>query len=468
MKVAGGTFLLCLLILICPSTCLADEASSSPLEVGFDEAFDISKTSPVYFENTGEKSFIVSEDIDAISGEGISFGITEFYRYNKGTNREYEGTYFGCRFPAGSQDSFAVVVCDSYVIVYLPKQASDAISVDITDVNFQKDFIELLQGIDEESSMGGLVQSAMSFPYYFTDEKNVKVGDRLYSFNVELEEDRYYTTVNVLGSNDGSKGVEYVESGELIDAESLAIAPPAQGIDSLGNFFSKLDIRPLWVSLKTAGVALFFIFIFGLLAAWATINASSRFKGIFDTIFTIPMVLPPTVCGFLLLMLFGTSTAAGQWLIAHGIDIVFTWPAAVIACVVVGFPLMYRTARGAFENLDSNMLDAARTLGWPEWKIFVRLMLPLAWPSIAAGTILAFARAMGEFGATLFFAGNYAGITQTIPLAIYFQWMSGNTDVALFWVVVVIAISFFIILLINLYSSRTQRYREGGHHELES
>ena len=134
----------------------------------------------------------------------------------------------------------------------------------------------------------------------------------------------------------------------------------------------------------------------------------------------------------------------------------------MIACVVVGFPLMYRTARGAFENLDPAMLDAARTLGWGEGRIFARIMVPLAWPSIAAGTVLAFARAMGEFGCTLFFAGNYAGITQTIPIAIYFDWMGGDKGAALFWVIVVILISFLVILFINIWSSRTQRYRKGG------
>ena len=185
---------------------------------------------------------------------------------------------------------------------------------------------------------------------------------------------------------------------------------------------------------------------------------SDRLKGILDTLFTIPMVLPPTVCGFLLLMFFGGSSATGKWLIDHGIDIVFTWEATVIACIVVGFPMMYRTVRGAFENLDANMLDAARTLGWGETKIFTRIMIPLAWPSIAAGTVLGFARAMGEFGCTLFFAGNYVGVTQTIPLAIYYDWMGGNTDAAIFWVIVVILVSFLVILFINVYSSRTQKY----------
>jgi len=123
---------------------------------------------------------------------------------------------------------------------------------------------------------------------------------------------------------------------------------------------------------------------------------------------------------------------------------------------------VYRTALGAFESLDARMLDAARTLGWSESRIFRKIMLPLAWPSIAAGTVLAFARAMGEFGCTLFFAGNYTGITQTIPIAIYFEWMGGNTSVALFWVVVVIAFSFLVVWGINAYTARHQGYRDGG------
>ena len=152
----------------------------------------------------------------------------------------------------------------------------------------------------------------------------------------------------------------------------------------------------------------------------------------------------------------------GRWLIDHGIEIVFSWPAAVIAAVVVSFPLVYRTALGAFEALDARMLDAARTLRWSEWRIFRFIMLPLAWPSIAAGAVLAFARAMGEFGCTLFFAGNYAGVTQTIPIAIYFEWMGGNTDVALFWVAVVILFSLAVVVGINVYTARQQRYRRGS------
>lgn len=250
--------------------------------------------------------------------------------------------------------------------------------------------------------------------------------------------------------------------GHLVGTEHVATEAVPSWWDRLSGFLAGIDYRPLWVSLKTSFAALAVVFVLGLVAAWRSIGVKSRWKGLVDSLFTIPMVLPPTVCGFILLLVFGNSTEFGRWLMEHGVKLVFSWPAAVVAATVVSFPLMYRTARGAFEALDPNMLDAARTLGWSEGRIFARLMIPLAWPSIAAGTVLAFARAMGEFGATLFVAGNYAGITQTMPIAIYFQWMAGNTDVAMFWVVVVILISFLVILVINVYSSHAQRYRAMG------
>lgn len=162
------------------------------------------------------------------------------------------------------------------------------------------------------------------------------------------------------------------------------------------------------------------------LAAYFCLSLSPRAKSIFDAIFTIPMVLPPTVCGFILLFACGSNTAFGQFWIDIGFPLIFSPVACVIAAVVVAFPLMYRNALGAFEGLDRNMLDAARTLGWSNAKIFRKLMLPLSWSSIAAGMVLAFARALGEFGATLFMAGNYIGITRTIPIAIYFEWMNGQ------------------------------------------
>jgi len=214
--------------------------------------------------------------------------------------------------------------------------------------------------------------------------------------------------------------------------------------------------------LKTTFTAIIFIFILGLAAAYFCLHRTPKFRNLFDTIFTIPMVLPPTVCGFLLLLALGSNTPVGRWFIDIGFPLIFSWPATVIAAVIVAFPLMYRGALGAFDNLDPNMLDAARTLGWSESRIFFQIMLPLSWSSIAASTVLAFARALGEFGATLFLAGNYLGITRTIPIAIYFEWMNGNTDIAIFWTIILVIFSFIVIMFINLWSQHTTRYRKGA------
>ena len=233
-------------------------------------------------------------------------------------------------------------------------------------------------------------------------------------------------------------------------------------MDSLFAFTVTIDLSPLWVTLKTTGTAIVLVFALGLAAAYYSLRMPPRLQDIADSVFTVPMVLPPTVCGFILLLALGRNTAVGQWFIDVGFPLVFSWPATVIAATVVAFPLMYRSARGAFESLDPNMLDAARTLGWSEARIFFRLMMPLAWSSIAAGTVLAFARALGEFGATLFLAGNYLGVTRTIPIAIYFEWMNGNVDVAIFWTSVIMVFSFVVILFVNLLSRRATSYRRTG------
>ena len=403
----------------------------------------------------------VSDDETAATLTNVDFGISDFARQNKGTNKGYNDTYYGYRYSMPSGNAFSAIIADGYMIIYVSPNAERELSVSVNDTKFQSDFLTMLEKLDSAASHGGTVFSTIeNLPKYFTDHDEVIVGDYTYRFAVEVEEGYYYATSTLAGSEDGSAGGIYAESGTITLAADTVITEKATGIAAIGEFLAKLDWNPLWVSLRTTGVAILIIFILGLLAAWGTVRVSDKWKGILDTIFTIPMVLPPTVCGFLLLFLFGNSTPTGKFFISIGIDIVFTWPAAVISCVVVGFPLLYRTARGAFESLDANMLDAARTLGWSEGKIFLKLMLPLAWPTIAAGTVLGFARAMGEFGCTMFFAGNYAGITQTIPIAIYFDWMGGKTDVAIFWVVVVIIISFLVILFINVYSTRTQRYKK--------
>ena len=420
---------------------------------------------------SGVTGLQVSPDASAVAQEGTSFGLDSFARANRGTAKLYSGDYYGYRYPLVSRDAASVVVTARAAVVFIPEDVASALGVDIQDPAFQQAFQEMLVAIDAASANGGQTLKRLQPTYLFTSENEVEVDAHTIRYGQEVEEGVYYSTIFKTGlevPRSGDPGDEtasanrvglYAASFKLLPASEVNIAGRATGMDAIADFFSTLDWRPLWVSLRATALAMVFIFVLGLLAAWGTIRMSNRWKGIVDTILTIPMVLPPTVCGFLLLLAFGKSTGLGRWLIAHGIDLVFTFPAVVISCVVVAFPLMYRTARGAFEGIDANMLDAARTLGWSEARIFRTLMMPLTWPSIAAGTVLAFARSMGEFGATLFFAGNYAGVTQTIPIAIYFDWMAGDTTAAIFWVGVVILLSFLVILFVNTYSARTQKWK---------
>lgn len=214
------------------------------------------------------------------------------------------------------------------------------------------------------------------------------------------------------------------------------------------------DIRPLWLSVQTATTATALVFVLGIFAAWGTYRASSRIKYILDACFTLPLVLPPTVVGFFLLVLFGNATPVGRFFIEHGIRLVFSWPATVIAASVVSFPLMYKTVRSAFEQIDPNIMDAGRTLGMTESTIFLRVVLPLCWPAIASGMVLSFARALGEFGATLFVAGNFPGVTQTMPIAVYFAWAGGNLKVAGVWVIIIALFAFVCVFGINKYIER--------------
>lgn len=221
-----------------------------------------------------------------------------------------------------------------------------------------------------------------------------------------------------------------------------------------------MDFSPLWISLKVAACATVFTFFLGLLSARLVISLRSG-KALIDGIFSLPMVLPPTVVGFFLLIIFGKNGLLGGLLLKMGISVLFTWQGAVIAAVVVSFPIMYRTARGALEQVDVNLIYAARTLGMSEAKIFFRIQLPAAWPGVAAATILAFARAMGEFGATIMLAGNIPGRTQTMSVAIYTAVQSGDRSLAYYWVAIIMGISFFTIFLMNYWMGYQER-RGGG------
>jgi len=214
----------------------------------------------------------------------------------------------------------------------------------------------------------------------------------------------------------------------------------------------EFDFSPLWISLKSSAIATFITFFMGIAAARWMLSTRIRGKALIEGIFISPLVLPPTVVGFLLLLLFGRNGAIGQFLLQFDLTIIFTWQAAAITATVVSFPLMYKTALGAFEQIDANLLNAARTLGASEWQVFWRIMLPLAWPGILAGTILAFARALGEFGATLMLAGNIPGQTQTIPMAIYFAVEAGDMRQAAIWVLIILSLSLSVLTAVNFWT----------------
>lgn len=217
------------------------------------------------------------------------------------------------------------------------------------------------------------------------------------------------------------------------------------------------DFSPLWISLKTATIALIIIFFLGIAAAYWMLGYCGRWKSLIEAVFVAPLILPPTVVGFILLLLFGKNGPLGQLLDLFNFRIVFTWYAAVITATVVAFPLMYKTTLGAFEQVDANLLQVARTLGATEGKIFWRLLLPLSFPGVLAGLTLAFARALGEFGATLMLAGNIPGQTQTIPMAIFFAVETGAMTEAWIWVFIIILISLSGIIAVNLWQSQRKQ-----------
>lgn len=193
----------------------------------------------------------------------------------------------------------------------------------------------------------------------------------------------------------------------------------------------------LALTLKVSGWATALNLLFGVAAGFAL--ARWRFPGreLVDAAMTLPMVMPPTVLGYYLLVVIGSRGVVGAWLLEHfGIRLIFTWPAAVIAAAIVSFPLVFKAARAAFENVEPQFEDAARTLGVGEWALFFRVSLPLAWRGILSGLLLAFARALGEFGATLMVAGSIAGKTQTLSIAVYEAVQAGQDDTAGFLVAV--------------------------------
>ncbi len=230
-------------------------------------------------------------------------------------------------------------------------------------------------------------------------------------------------------------------------------------MEELLEVIKDLDFSPLWISLKTGAVATVISFFLGIYAARKVVKAGPRAKAVLDGILTLPMVLPPTVAGFFLLLIFSKRRAFGAFLYNDlGIKVVQTWLGCIIAATVIAFPLMYRNARSAFEQIDPNLVYAGRTLGMSESKIFWKVVLPAAGPGVFGGTVLTFARALGEYGATSMLAGNILGKTATISQRIAMVIQDGDYVTGGIWVAIVMVIAFVVIVVMNLISGKAMKH----------
>lgn len=219
-----------------------------------------------------------------------------------------------------------------------------------------------------------------------------------------------------------------------------------------------MDLYPFWNSLRIAGISTVIIFFLGIPSAYYIARMPRIIKGVLDVVLTLPLVLPPTVVGYLLLRILGPRRLLGSFFLEHfGLRLTMTWWSAIFATTIVIFPLMYRTCRAAFESFDKSLAAAGKTLGLSNTYIFWHIYMPYCRPGILAGTVLAFARALGEYGATSMIAGYTPGRTATISTTVYQLWRTNNDELAFRWVLVNIAISFVVLLAVNLVEKRQRR-----------
>ncbi|MCP1102095.1 molybdate transport system permease protein [Aequitasia blattaphilus] len=222
-----------------------------------------------------------------------------------------------------------------------------------------------------------------------------------------------------------------------------------------------MDWFPLWNSIRIAILSSVIVFFLGIFAAYYIAKLPKAAKGILDVVLTLPLVLPPTVVGYFLLILFGVNRPVGQFLKEHGIQFVMTWYGGIITASVVAFPLMYRTARGAFESFDETLSYSGQTLGLSNTYIFWCIRMPYCKQGIIAGSVLAFARALGEYGATSMMVGYTPGKTATISTTVYQLWRTGDNAGATKWVLLNLAISAVVLLIVNTMEKRQNDWRQG-------
>jgi molybdate transport system permease protein len=219
-----------------------------------------------------------------------------------------------------------------------------------------------------------------------------------------------------------------------------------------------MDLFPLYNSLRVSVIGVSAAFVAGVFAAFFAARLSKTLKGVCDTVLTIPMVLPPTVVGYFILVSLSPKSAIGSKLLEwFSLTITMRWYASAIAVAIIAFPFVYRTVRGAFESFDRNLLDAGRTLGLSEWYIFFRVLLPNCKPVIIAGAALAFARGIGEYGATSMVSGYIVGKTATVSTAVAYYWQINQDDMAMYWVIINLAVSFVFMMTINAFTKQQVR-----------
>ncbi|MDY6422740.1 MAG: molybdate ABC transporter permease subunit [Synergistales bacterium] len=221
-----------------------------------------------------------------------------------------------------------------------------------------------------------------------------------------------------------------------------------------------MDFYPLYNSLRIAAISSVIVFFAGIAAAYYSSRLPKLIKGFLDVVLTLPLVLPPTVCGYFLIVIFGLKRPLGKFLAHFGIKFVMTWYGGIIAAAVVAFPLMYRTARGAFESFDMNLAYSAQTLGLSDTYIFWRIMMPACRQGIIAGAVLSFARALGEYGATSMLIGYTPGRTATISTTVYQLWRTNDEAGAFLWVMINLAISAVVLLLVNMLEEGRRKNHE--------
>ena len=385
---ATAVLTLALALGLLPCLAFADDALGdvdSPQTPKSSTAVNASSSSSNNAEsNAGNAEVAVSEDATTAKIDGAAFATTDFSRAQKGSNRSIDGAYYGYSYLV-NQDAgttLQLIACNEYTVCYVPKALAQKLDIDIDKASDQALIKQYLDTLDDQQAAGSIPLTRIS-TWHFTNDATYTIGAVTFKFDQQIGSNVYASVIGTDGSDlTDSENVNYfkptfADFAKLAPADEVTVNEAASGLAAMGKFLADLDWSPLWVTLKTTGVAIVIIFILGLLAAYWCLHLSQKAKNVADSVFTIPMVLPPTVCGFILLYLCGRNTAFGSFFIDIGFPLIFSWPATVIAAVVVAFPLMYRSALGAFENLDPNMLDAARTLGWSNARIFVKLMLPL-------------------------------------------------------------------------------------------